>query len=130
MAPIPDLEAISSLVVLGTKVHTSNFVDSPKLPLKHGSHLQRGKSLGTNSRKSGGVIPKRQFPMMNKSSTHNIVVVKPAANTEAMDKDPDLLQLQVRNIDIFPNMEKIVDIACYEVKIVSLNLIWSTGYPD
>jgi hypothetical protein len=54
--------------------------------------------------------------MMNKLSTHNIVVVKPAVNTEAMDKDPDLLQLQVRNIDIFPNVEMIVDIACYEMK--------------
>lgn len=68
--------------------------DSPKLPLKHGSHLQRGKSLGSNNRKTGGMIPKRQFSMMNKLSTHNIVVVKPAVNSEALDKDPDLLQLQ------------------------------------
>jgi hypothetical protein len=60
--------------------------------------LQRGKSLGSNNRKSGGVIPKRQFSVVNKSSAHNIVVVKPAANTDAMDKDPDLLRLQVRNI--------------------------------
>jgi hypothetical protein len=58
------------------------------------------------------VIPKRQF-LMNRSSAHNIVVVKPAANTEAMDKDPDLLRLQVRNISnfhIFPNMGKTVNI--------------------
>jgi hypothetical protein len=92
----------------------SNFLDSPKLPHKHGGHLQRGKSLGSNSRKSGGVIPKRQFTM-NKSSAHNIVVVKPAANTEAMDKDPDLLRLQVRNIlnfHILPNMRKTVNIDC------------------
>jgi hypothetical protein len=75
----------------------SNFLDSPKLPHKHGGHPQRGKSVGSNNRKSGGVIPKRQFSM-NKSSAHNIVVVKPAANTEAMDKDPDLLRLQVRDI--------------------------------
>lgn len=60
--------------------------------------MQRGKSLGPNNRKSGGVVPKRQFSVVNKSSAHNIVVVKPAANTEAMDKDPDLLRLQVRNI--------------------------------
>jgi hypothetical protein len=55
------------------------------------------------------VIPKRQFSVVNKSSAHNIVVVKPAANTEAMDKDPDLLRLQVRkisNLDILINMEK------------------------
>jgi hypothetical protein len=44
--------------------------------------------------------------MMNKLSTHNIVVVKPAINTEAMDKDPDLLQLQVRNFEVFPSMER------------------------
>lgn len=81
--------------------------------------MQRGKSLGSNSRKGGGTIPKRQFSMMNKLSTHNIVVVKPAVNTEAMDKDPDLLQLQVRSIDIFHSMEMIVDIACYEVKVIN-----------
>jgi hypothetical protein len=55
---------------------------------------------------------------MNKSSAHSIVVVKPAANTEAMDKDQDLLRLQVKNIsnfDIFPNMGKIVDIASCEM---------------
>jgi hypothetical protein len=95
----------------------SNFVDSPKLPHKHGGHPQRGKSLGSNSRKSGGVIPKRQFSM-NKSSAHNIVVVKPAANTEAMDKDPDLLRLQVRNIlnfHILTNMGKTVNTDCCEV---------------
>jgi hypothetical protein len=47
--------------------------------------------------------------MMNKLSTHNIVVVKPAVNTEAMDKDPDLLQLQVRCFEAFPSMEKEID---------------------
>ena len=95
----------------------SNFLDSPKLPHKHGGHLQRGKSLGSNSRKSVGVIPKRQFSM-NKSSAHNIVVVKSAANTEAMDKDPDLLRLQVRNIrnfHILTSMGKTVNIDCCEV---------------
>lgn len=71
--------------------------------------MQRGKSLGSNSRKSSGMIPKRQFSMMNKLSTHNIVVVKPAVNTEAMDKDPDLLQLQVRCFEAFPSMEKEID---------------------
>jgi hypothetical protein len=55
---------------------------------------------------------------MNKSSAHNIVVVKPAANTEAMDKDPDLLRLQVRNIlnfHILTNMGKTVNADCCEV---------------
>jgi len=55
---------------------------------------------------------------MNKSSAHNIVVVKPAANTEAMDKDPDLLRLQVRNIFnflILTNMGKTVNNDCCEV---------------
>jgi hypothetical protein len=66
--------------------------------------------------------------MMNKLSTHNIVVVKPAVNTEAMDKDPDLLQLQVRRSGIFPNMEMIIDTACYEVRL-SVNLIWSIVWP-
>jgi len=55
---------------------------------------------------------------MNKSSAHNIVVVKSAANTEAMDKDPDLLRLQVRNIlnfHILTHMGKTVNTDCCKV---------------
>jgi hypothetical protein len=69
------------------------------------------------------MVPKRQFSVMNKLSTHNIVVVKPAANTEAMDKDPDLLQLQVRSADIVHTMEKKLDKACYDVKLINSSLI-------
>lgn len=92
ISPGPSICSDSDLPYISYTVNRP-IGDSPKLPHKHGGHLQRGKSLASNSRKSGGVIPKRQFSM-NKSSAHNIVVVKPAANTEAMDKDPDLLRLQ------------------------------------
>nr|CAD7433162.1 unnamed protein product [Timema monikensis] len=73
--------------------------DSPKLPHKY-SQLHRGKSLEVNSfgdvgsRKSSGLASKRQLSVAPKSSAHNIIVVKAAANLEVTDKDPDLVKLQ------------------------------------
>ncbi|XP_069684909.1 BLOC-1-related complex subunit 5 [Periplaneta americana] len=93
ISPGPSICSDSDLPYISYTVNRP-IGDSPKLPHKHGSQLQRGKSLGSSSRKSSGVIPKRHFSMMNKSSAHNIVVVKPAANAEATDKDPDLIRLQ------------------------------------
>nr|CAD7443616.1 unnamed protein product [Timema bartmani] len=74
--------------------------DSPKLPHKYSSQLHRGKSLEVNSfgdvgsRKSSGLASKRQLSVAPKSSAHNIIVVKAAANLEVTDKDPDLVKLQ------------------------------------
>lgn len=75
--------------------------DSPKLPVKHPGHLNRGKSLGS----AGGLLssPGRKVGLRrqstqksNTSSTqHNIVVVKPALPQESTDTDVDILRLQV-----------------------------------
>lgn len=74
-------------------------VDSPKLPQKHTpGHLKRGKSLNTtnqSSRKNSAFIPKRQMSTSGKPASHTIVVVKPAINSDATEKDPDLIRLLV-----------------------------------
>lgn len=58
------------------------ILDSPKLTSKP---VAKSKST-----------PRRQTKT-TKKSTHNIVVVKPAISGPNVDKDPDILTLQVRN---------------------------------
>uniref|UniRef100_A0A023F1D3 BLOC-1-related complex subunit 5 n=1 Tax=Triatoma infestans TaxID=30076 RepID=A0A023F1D3_TRIIF len=65
--------------------------DSPKLPVKQGSHLIRGKSLGASP--STSVSRKGVLRKTSALRAHNVVVVKAPTKSEN-DKDPDILRLQ------------------------------------
>lgn len=73
------------------------FLDSPKLRNKG----QLSKNVRPNSVIMAGSSSSKQsgpFKAKTRPSTHNIVVVKEAAKQESLDKDPDIVRLQVSSI--------------------------------
>ncbi|XP_046384367.1 BLOC-1-related complex subunit 5 [Ischnura elegans] len=92
ISPGPSICSDSDLPYISYTVNRP-IGDSPKLPHKHlQGHGSRGKFVGQSSRKA--LSRKTALVRSNITSGHNIVVVKPAVNTEPVEKDPDLVRLQ------------------------------------